>query len=220
VITLNSLSKKYRAVHTYKPITDPATLGAGRLATETSPMANSTVSYTYDELGRVVSQSINGVTSTVDFDDLGRVGQVTNPLGLFKYAYEGATGRLGSVNLPNGMTTGFTYYDVAGQRRLKDISHTKSTSAVVSKFSYTYDANGQIKTWVQQADAQTPKTYTFTYDAVGQLLDAQLTGVNAAVLKHYVYGYDQAGNRTTEQIDGNSTTSTYNDGNQLTNLQK
>ena len=204
--------------YTYHPITAPATLGAGRLATETSPMANSTVAYSYDDLGRVTGQSINGSASSVAFDDLGRVGQVTNPLGMFNYTYQGATGRLANITLPNGMNTGFSYYDVNGQHRLKGISHTKSTSAVVSTFDYTYDANGQIKTWTQTADVQTPTVYTFQYDAVGQLLQAQLTGTNGAVLKQYVYGYDLAGNRTSEQIDGDSATAAYNNANQLISL--
>jgi YD repeat-containing protein len=201
--------------YTYHPITDPPTLGAGRLATETSPMAQSTVTYGYDELGRVVSQDINGSASQVGFDTLGRVNQVTNPLGTFQYAYEGSTGRLANVILPNGMSTGFTYFDAQGQHRLKDITHARSDASPISTFSYTYDADGQIMTWTQQADVQAPRVYTFDYDAVGQLLQAQLTGPNGAMLREFVYGYDLAGNRTSERIDGQSTTATYNNGNQL-----
>lgn len=206
--------------YTYHPVTVPPSLGAGKLATETSPMANSTVAYGYDELGRVVSQSINGSTSTVAFDDLGRVKQVVNPLGTFGYQYEGITGRLQNVSLPNGMNTGFSYYDASGQHRLKEISHTRSDQSVVSKFGYTYDADGQIKTWSQQADVQAPKVYTFAYDAVGQLLEAQLKGPNGDLLHRYVYGYDLAGNRTTTTVDGATTSSDFNDGNQLLRLKK
>ena len=44
--------------------------------------------------------------------------------------------------------------------------------------------------------------YEFEYDAADQLLGAALksTGPGAALLKQYVYGYDKAGNRTSEQI--------------------
>lgn len=188
------------------------------MATETSPMANSMVTYGYDELGRAINQNINGSASQAGFDDLGRTSQMTNPLGPFHFTYEGSTGRLSNVNLPNGMNTGFTYYDASGQHRLKDITHTKSDAGLVSKFAYTYDVDGQIKTWTQQAEVQAPKVSTFEYDAVGQLLQAQLTGPNGAVLKQYVYGYDQAGNRTSTQVDDQASTGIYNDANQLINL--
>ena len=36
---------------TYNPITSNPSLGAGRLASFTGPLANSTVGYTYDQLG-------------------------------------------------------------------------------------------------------------------------------------------------------------------------
>jgi hypothetical protein len=116
------------------------------------------------------------------------------------------------------MTTAFSYYDATQQHRLKEIHHQTSTGSTVSKFGYTYDPFGQINTWTQQADAQPPKTYTFSYDAVGQLLDAKLTGANGDLLRSFLYGYDQAGNRTSTTIDGQSTSAEYNEANQLTKL--
>jgi hypothetical protein len=35
---------------------------------------------------------------------------------------------------------------------------TSSYSILLSQFEYTYDADGQIQSWTQQADAGTPKT--------------------------------------------------------------
>lgn len=202
----------------YHPIAETPQLGAGSLATVTSPMANSTIAYSYDKLGRIISRSINGVAATLTYDDLGRPTQVTNALGAFTFGFEGTTSRLNALGLPNGMTTAFSYFDATQQHRLKEIHHHASSGATVSKFGYTYDAFGQIKTWTQQIDVQSPNTYAFQYDAVGQLLDAKLTGPNGDLFKQFLYGYDAAGNRTSEEKDGQSTSSTFNNGNQLVRL--
>ena len=47
------------------------------------------------------------------------------------------------------------------------------------------------------------KVYDFEYDRTDQLTAATLktTDPTPAVLKRYVYAYDPAGNRTSEQID-------------------
>ena len=84
------------------------------------------------------------------------------------------------------------------------------------KFNYEYDVNGQITKWTQQADADTPKAFNFAYDAVDQLVSATLKNTgNNAILKRYAYGYDKAGNRTSEQIDNAISTATHNNLNQL-----
>jgi hypothetical protein len=104
-----------------------------------------------------------------------------------------------------------------GDKRLQSIQNLKSDGSNLSTFQYSYDATGQIQSWSQQADAQAPKAYSFEYDAVGQVLKATLTDTGAnQVLKRFVYGYDEAGNRTTEQINGAITTTSYNSLNQLT----
>lgn len=202
--------------YTYYPITETPALGAGRLASVQGPFPNSKITYTYDALGRVTTRDINGTAESRVFDNLGRVETVTNPLGTFQYGYQGATGRLDHINLPNGQVHTFSYFDASQDNRLKEIKNAKSSGDVISAFGYTYDVNGLIKTWSQQADATPPKVYTFDYDAVGQLKSAVLTGATGALIHEYLYGYDLAGNRTSEQIDGNITTAEHNETNQVT----
>jgi hypothetical protein len=182
-----------------------------------APLANSSITYVYDELGRVVRRTSSGATEIRRFDALGRLVVVENALGAFTYAYEGLTGRLSRVAYPNGQATQFNYYDGSGENRLKQIKHLKNGGTNLSTFGYGYDLNGQIHSWSQQADAHTPKVYSFQYDPVGQLLKVALgDGPDPARGgKTYGYGYDQAGNRTSEQIDGLVTTATYNGLNQL-----
>src|SRR5439155_17024228 len=84
--------------------------------------------------------------------------------------------------------------------------------------SYTYDADGQIKTWTQQADTATPNVLELQYDPVDQLLGTLVhsNGIAGALLKRYLYNYDRAGNRTSEQIDMGVTTANFKNLNQLT----
>lgn len=199
----------------YNAVGTTPQLGAGRLASIQGPWKNDTISYLYDELGRVVNRTLNGSTEQRGFDALGRLTAVANPLGAFSYTYEGDTSRLSSVTAPNGMTSSFAYAQAPGDRRLQSITHKKGDGTPISAFAYTYDADGQIATWTQATDAQAPKTYTFSYDSVGQVLGATLTGPTGALIHQYAYAYDTAGNRTSEQIDGSETASDFNAVNQL-----
>jgi YD repeat-containing protein len=63
------------------------------------------ISYTYDELGRVVTRPIDGVPLTLRYDTLGRVDREENALGTFTYTYDGVTRRLATVTYPNGQTS-------------------------------------------------------------------------------------------------------------------
>ena len=86
----------------YHPIGTPPPLGAGRVASVDGPLSNDTITYGYDELGRVLSRAINGVTLTDEYDALGRMIAENNVLGSFSYQYDGVTSRLRTVTSPNG----------------------------------------------------------------------------------------------------------------------
>jgi YD repeat-containing protein len=202
--------------YTYVPI--GFTPGAGRLATVTSPMANSTIAYRYDALGQVAGRSINGVEEARTFDLMGRVSQVVNPLGAFGYRYSEATGNLAEQVYPNGQISRFIHSEgKRGQTQLREILHLRSKGSTISGFGYAHDVMGQIAEWRQQAESQIPKVYAFENDAVGQLLRATLReGVGTGkVLRDHVYGYDLGGNRTSEEVNGAVTTATFNTVNQV-----
>ena len=99
------------------------TVGAGKLASVTGPLAYSTISYHYDELGRVVDRAINGDDNdtATTFDALGRVSTVTNPLGQFGYSYVNQTPRLSQLTYPNGQSVNFSYFGNTGDDRLQEI---------------------------------------------------------------------------------------------------
>jgi RHS repeat-associated protein len=142
-------------------------------------------------------------------------------LGTFGYTYVANSGRLSSVTYPNGQTTAYTYFGHTGDDRLQTIHHRYPDESTLSKFDYTYNAVGNIVTWQQQADSNAPVVWTYGYDAADQLRAASkmTTDQPPSVLKRYVYTYDAAGNRTSEQIDDAVTGATYNNMNQLVSQQ-
>ncbi|MEW6730797.1 MAG: RHS repeat-associated core domain-containing protein [Acidobacteriota bacterium] len=198
-------------IYTYHPITVPPQLGATKLASIDGPLANDIISYSYDELGRVTNRSINNVAMTRQYDSLGRVTSVTNALGVFTHTYIGTTSRLSTMSYPNGQQTIFGYFGNSGDHRLQTITHKKSDQSIISSFGYTYDAKGQILTW-QQPNRPLPDD--LVYDDVGQLIRNvyNLGGIQST---SYIYGYDNAGNRTSEQIGSNTSSWTYDTTNRV-----
>ena len=196
-------------------------LGAGQLASIDGPLTDDTITYEYDELGRVTSRAINGVGETSTFDALGRIGGQTNALGAFAYTYVGSTSRLTGVTYPNGQTTSYSYYAHAEDDRLKTIHNRYPSAATLSKFDYAYDATGNIVSWQQQADSNAPTIDLYAYDAADELMRATrwTTGATPVTLKRYAYAYDSAGNRTSEQVDDAVRGATYDTLNRLVSQQ-
>jgi RHS repeat-associated protein len=190
---------------------------ASQLTTVDGPLANDTVTLSYDGLGRATGRSINGAgATTLAYDDYGRPQTVTNPLGSFTYNYPTAGSTLlSSITSSVGPSATFSYLDAAHDQRLGEIWNKDSSSQTVSKFDYEYDVLGRITKWTQQADGASPQAYNFGYDSVSQLKSVILKDVSNAVLKSYSYDYDAAGNRTVEAIDSLVAGDTVNNLNQL-----
>ena len=205
--------------YSYKPVTMPPSLGAARFASVDGPLSNDTIAYGYDEVGRSVNRSINGAALVQTFDALGRITGETNALGTSSYTYVGVTGRPSTATYPNGQTTTLDYFDNSGDHHLKEIWNKLSGGATLSKFDYTRDATGRLKSWSQQADANPAKTYTFEFDPGDEVTAATLRDASSNVLKSYDYAYDQAGNRTTEAIDSAAVASTFNNVNHVSSQQ-
>ena len=178
------------------------TLGGGHVATVDGPLANDTITYGYDELGRAASLTLGSVTETVTRDGLGRLSTLVDTLGTFGWTYDGATARVSRVTYPNGQTSNYSYFGNSSDHRLQTIDHRTSGGVTLSKFDYAYDAGGNVTTWTQRYQATT-RAYDFTYDASDQLTSAtyRTTDPTPTILTRYLYGYDAAGNRTSVQTD-------------------
>jgi RHS repeat-associated protein len=203
--------------YAYFPITGTPLLGAGQLQSVDGPLVNDTITYTYDELGRELSHAINGVSAIQTYDSLGRVQTITNPLGLFSNTYVANSPRLQSTTYPNGQLTSYTYFANTGNKRLQTLQNKTSGGVNISKFDYTYDAEGEILSWNRQFGTANAIRWANGTSSMADLAD-QLTkvietnAVTKAVRTTYNYGYDLAGNRTSD-------TGTYaiNNLNQITN---
>jgi RHS repeat-associated protein len=206
--------------YSYNPVLSPPQLGAGALASVDGPLANDTVSYSYDELGRIVSRGLSGFASTFAYDALSRVTGQGSPVGNFSFTYDGTTTRPLTTTYPNNQVTQYAYFPNSGDRRLQEIKYLAPGGAVISKYDYTYDVVGNIASWTQLVGAGPAKVYTPGYDAADQLATAKVTGPTPLpVPSRFAYTYDPAGNRTAEQLDDAVTGATFNNRNQLTSRQ-
>ena len=208
-------------VYSYNPITVPPALGAGQLASIDGPLANDTITFDYDQLGRVRNRSINGTTNseTWVFDSLGRVSTDTNKLGTFNYTYDDVTNRLKTLTYPGGGgTASYAYLDNLEDRRLQQIKNLLSTGTLVSQFDYTYDNEGQAKTWTKTYPGLLPASqrYDLTYNNADELRLAPLKDATTnTLITQYTYNYDLASNRTFERVGNVTTTSVPNNVNEI-----
>jgi RHS repeat-associated protein len=214
--------------YTYNSVPLAATVGAGQLQSIDGPLANDTIMFGYDELGRVTNRSINGTANSQSwaFDTLGRLSSNTNKLGGFTYTYDGPTNRLLTLAYPGqggaiAATANYTYFDNSEDRRLKriqNLTNVPSPGVLLSQFDYTYDDEGQIKTWKKNYPGllQAPQRYDLTYDYADQLTQAPLKNdTTNTTITNYLYRYDLGSNRTIEKIGTTTTTSTPNTVNEI-----
>jgi len=209
------------STYAYNPITPNPSLGAGRLASITGPIAGVTVSYGYDQLGRVITSAINGASNTTStvHDALGRVTSVTNPLGQFTYEYVDTTNRISSMAYPNGQVTNYSYYPNSAatpgndDQRLEQITNTGVGGSNLSTLQYSYDPVGKVTSWNKQLGTTSSATTSYTYDATDQLIAATMPQSTGAT--DNFYGYDPLGNRIRSQTGSTVTGSSFNNVNQL-----
>jgi RHS repeat-associated protein len=206
----------------YHPVGDTPVLGAGWLATVDGPLGDDTVSFTYDELSRLVERRVGtGPSSRWHYDLVGRIVGEDGPLGSFQFEYEGVTPRLRRIVYPNGQETQHQFFDNAGGRRLREIRNLGPGGAHLSTFQYEYDAGGNVRRWSRQLGGAAADAFELRYDNADQLVGALLQSAapQPQALKRYAYSYDPAGNRTAAQADGVATSSAHDAGNRLVRQQ-
>src|SRR5262249_43028522 len=132
----------------------------------------------------------------------GRLEELTDGGGqrIVLYQYDTA-GRLAGETRGNGTTTSYEY-DEASQ--LLHLVHRASDGTVLSRFDYTYDANGR-RTSMTTLEGTTE----YVYDDGGQLILASLPG--GRIIR---YEFDEAGNRREVNDNGVASAYTVNDMNQ------
>jgi len=176
------------------------------------------VSFTYDALNRVQTETQLGKTLTYSYDSDGnRTGLSITGIGSYIYGYD-ALNRLVSITNPQSEITLFTYdtadrmtrvdmhdglyteYAYDNANRLISITHKDALDATLASYSYTYDAmNNRL------SESYPGGSVSYTYDDLYRLETATHTGTRTDT---YSYAYDAAGNRTSKTVNGN--TANYN----------
>ena len=189
--------------------------GAGRLASVDGPFSSDTITFSYDDLGRAKSRSVNGSANAMSstFDALGRLSSTTTGLGQFTYSYDSTRGLLQTVNFPNGETADYTYYGVNGDLRLNTLQRKLGTTEIFFE-KYTYTENGDLLTRLKRSLGVPDQTLSYSYDSADQLLSVS----NPKDASNYPqsYAYDPAGNLTAATTPPGSRSFTYNSLNERT----
>jgi RHS repeat-associated protein len=169
-----------RTTYAYDEFGQPARIGYG---VEDDAAAESTITYRYDEAGRLVEVG-DTAHGTVEFgyDGLGRLVAETNPAGTIGYRYD-AAGLPVAVTLPDGTEVAYRY-DATGQ--LTGIDNPYAALEVGAR-----DEAGRI------TRLQLPNGIAagYRFDAAGQLAGIEYQHGDRD-LGDLSYVYDQAGRRT------------------------
>lgn len=187
----NVTSIRTRAGQTFTATYD----ALNRQTTLNAPAGTPSVSYAYDNLGRMTSASIPGQTTTQVWDALGRLTSETGPLGTMSYQYDLAGRRTrqawpdaffvtNSWNLAGDMTAihqagttqiiGYSYDNLgrrAGITRGNGVTSTYGYDGASRLTSLSHDVGGTA------ADV----TFGYTYNPAGQMVSKSVS--NSA----YVY---------------------------------
>ena len=175
-----------------------------------------TLSYTYDANGnRRTLQDPAGAITRYTYDALNRLTAVATGTGVAIYDYY-LDSRRKKVSYPNASFETVTY-DAAA--RVQSVENRQSATAVLSRFDYLYDKNGNRTQQVEtRGNPAVAETTTYSYDAADRL--------TAVVYpeKRTVYTLDGVGDRLTERATSTAggaltdLTSTYNTRHQLTTI--
>ena len=170
------------------------------------------ISYSYDSQGRRSSYTTSdGATVHYSYDSSGRLSGLRDgsDQSLVGYQYD-AAGRLSRETNGNGTATSYSY-DAAGQ--LLRIDNYNPAGELSSSLQYTYDVLGR-----RSSETSNQGTWSYSYDASGQLVGANFASSNPAAISNQSrqYVYDAAGNRISTLVNGVATSYSSNGLNQYT----
>ena len=162
--------------------------GNDQLASIDGPWPNDTVSYGYNNLGRIKTITPQGGRArTHAYDNLGRLQDITIAGDTYTYGYQGANPLVRSLNRPNNSRT---TYDHDSLNRLEHVTHFDSADQVLSQFDFQYNDQDLIAhetvTNAPAVGGLTDKLVGHDYNALNQLI--------ASTSPERLYTYDEDGN--------------------------
>ena len=212
---------------------------AGRLLSVTDAgdhSALSAVAYTYDGLGRVLTETSNQATHTYGYDLGGnrtsvQYGLVGGGSGRAIASTYDALNRLDTLTEGGANTTTY-HYDLDGHVRGKDLpsgekevttfdalgrqsdsSDTTAAGALLYAYNYGRDAAGNLRLMSEYKPGlpAATRTTTMAYDQADRLTQEAVysgtdTSATATPVSRTGYGYDASGNRTSKSVADGVTT--------------
>jgi RHS repeat-associated protein len=160
-----------------------------------------TVQYTYNPAGNRLTLATAAGTVQYHYDDAERLDTVTDPSGVTGFVYDNL-GLRTQKNLPNGVTVDYIYDSL---NRLTSINQHKGTTTLAS-YAYTLDPVGN-RLSVTEADNS---SIQWTYDDAYRLLSETRKDGSAVTTYQAAFTYDPAGNRSSQTVNGATTSYTYN----------
>lgn len=197
--------------------------------------ASGTISFTFDNLGRITSETFNSHTTSYSYNMVLNTVQITYPGGaVFTRSFD-SRNRLSNVlfnnkvlltdqydqlnritqrNYSNGITTNYQY------NSLNLPNSISSNNSGLPSLSFQYDMEGN-KTIIQRKNDPT-YSETFGYDNAYRLISYKQGVLNGNSISSPIiqntYNYDAVGNRTSAVLNGVNTTYGVNNLNQYTSV--
>jgi RHS repeat-associated protein len=197
-------------LYAYAPV---GTFGAGQVGQETTP--HGIIDWEYDALGRKINRRVGDVAESTEYDQIGRILSITNPLGSFQYEYAGQSDLpTALLSIGGVLDTYFRYGPFNESRRLRAIHHNALFPLQVMDFLYQSNPEDQVVQATDIGGQLFPQFKSYQYDAAGRL-----TGENAFPGGMTRYQYDPADNITAVQSPEDSWTASYNDVNEIVERQ-
>lgn len=147
--------------------------------------------YGYDVKGnRTLVRDGDGVETAYTYDTVDRLSSATTPVGTTTYEYF-EDGLLKTTRYGATMTERRSY-DAASRLTVVEAVAPSRVPALVSRFDYAYDANGNRESQ-DEARGLTVETTTYGYDEADRLIGVAYPG------ETHLYRLDAVGNRTGEK---------------------
>jgi YD repeat-containing protein len=175
---------------------------------------NVSVCYGFDSSSNLLTKQDSQGTITYGYNTDSTLASVKDRLNATTNFNYDQDANLTSEVFPNGVTQAMTY-NTAGQMTNVQAANGSNT---LTSFTYSYlNPNTSKQTGIPYSVTDTAGNVTsYTYDNANQLTQALQKNSGGTQIASYSYGYDSAGNVTSQNLNGTSTTMTYNAANELT----
>lgn len=159
-----------------------------------------TIDYVYNYLGRLEKRIDRGMTTEYDYNQIGSITNVKSPNGLIRTYERDELERIYKVKTDDKEYV-YEYYD---DGLTKSLTYPTSNISVL----YTYDNANRLKTMITKKDSTVLKSYSYTYDNVGNILT--ISGSD-----NVTYTYDDLYRLKTYRENAVTTTYDYDNRNNL-----